>query len=95
MQERNDGSFSPTQESFDLFNKLMNDSMELARTRAIHFGTEQELEQVKAKKSLDVKLERLDKRVKKLENLRPNMSDFIEILTPEQIAHFSKINKIE
>lgn len=47
MQEYNDGTFGEIQEGSDLLKKLADDPIEMARTKAIHFGTPGELEEQK------------------------------------------------
>lgn len=48
MQEYNDGSFGQIMAADEL-DKVLNDANELARTKAIHFGTEEELQTIKNK----------------------------------------------
>lgn len=49
MQEYQDGTYGEIQESRRLFEKLLGDPAELEKTRAVHFGTEEQLEEMRRK----------------------------------------------
>jgi hypothetical protein len=69
MQEKLDGSFDKIRPFCDIFEKL-RDPGYLKQTRAIHFGTIEELEAVKAKKQegwIEDKLDELSERLGALE----------------------------
>ena len=48
MQEYNDGSFGDIK-PFQAVKELLNDESEMKKTKAIHFGTEEQLERLKQK----------------------------------------------
>ena len=49
MQEYNDGSFGDIKDSAELLKELADDLPELEKTKAIHFGTEEDLRDMKTK----------------------------------------------
>jgi hypothetical protein len=88
MQEFRDGTFGPVSPASEFFEKMVNQSIEeWDQTRAIHFGTEQELEEIKEKKSIEQRVFKLEQAV---EDLKPVESDMILIPTKAQIKRFAK-----
>jgi len=87
MQERNDGTFGEITHGNDLLEQFIDNPFELARTRAIHFGTVEELEAVKEKRSIEDRLKSLENDVFKM---KPTESEMILIPTRAQIKWFSK-----
>ena len=74
MQQYTDGSFSEIQQSPIIFDKLMQDPKEMERTRAIFFGTPDELKAIKRAGgfphdvvALATKVDGLEKRVNQVE----------------------------
>ena len=70
MQEYNDGSFGRIKKGSDLLKELADNPDEMARTKAVHFGTEEELEAKKlssgqAKRIMD-KLEQLERKINRV-----------------------------
>ena len=47
MQEYHDGTFGEISKDEDLLRKVLDDADERARTKAIHFGTEEQLEELR------------------------------------------------
>jgi len=88
MQENRDGTFGPIlpvgkilkQAQVDYFNFM-------DETRAIHFGTEGELQEIKDRATVEQRLEKLER---EFENSKPLKSDLILIPTKKQIKHFIK-----
>jgi len=77
MQEYRDGSYGEIKESSKL-KDLFNDEQELSRTKAIHFGTEEEL----LKKKLDLEERKFsnsqtDRIMKKIEQLERKLNRII------------------
>lgn len=70
MQEYNDGSFGEIKEGSKLLKELSEDANEIERTRAIHFGSKEELEQMKIQgmnaKRITAKLEQLERKVNRI-----------------------------
>lgn len=86
MQEFRDGSFGPIRPAEELLEFLTN-AQEIERTKALHFGTQQELEEIKNQKSVEQRLAKLEE---DFENLKPVESDMILIPTKAQIKRFAK-----
>lgn len=77
MQEYRDGSFGEIQEPSKL-SELFNNEQELAKTKAIHFGTQEEL----LRKKLDFEERKFsssqtDRLVKKMEQLERKLNRII------------------
>lgn len=70
MQEYNDGSFGKIQKGSELLKKLADDQEELSKTKAVHFGSEQELNELKLKsgnaKRLMKKMEQLERKINRI-----------------------------
>lgn len=90
MQEFSDGSFGEIMPADDLVQEMFQRTAEeFANTKAIHFGTEEELEEVKKQKSAEWRLKKLEEEV---ESLKPVKSSMILIPTDAQIKRYS--NKV-
>ena len=67
MQEYNDGTYSEIKEGSELLKKLAEDPAEMARTKAIHFGTHSDLEEQKMTgtnaKQIKRKLDQLERKL--------------------------------
>lgn len=67
MQEYRDGSFGEVKEGSELLKALADDAKELARTKSIHFGTREELEDQKVTgtnaKQIKRKLDQLERKL--------------------------------
>lgn len=70
MQEYNDGTFGEIKEDSKLLKELADDAPELERTKAIHFGSRQELEAQKLSgtnaKQIKAKLDQLERKVNRI-----------------------------
>ena len=71
----------------ELLEQLINEQNAFNETKALHFGTEQELEEIKKKKSMEWRLANLEEEVEKL---KPVKSDMILVPTKAQIKRFAK-----
>lgn len=76
MQEYNDGTYGPILDAQEALARLASDEFELARTRHLHFGTERQLERLKAQKPAGGlktqsrrvrRIRELERRIRKLE----------------------------
>lgn len=67
MQEYNDGTYGEVREGSELLKKLADDPVEMARTKAIHFGTPTQLEEQKIAgtnaKQIKRKLDQLERKI--------------------------------
>ncbi len=86
MQERLDGSFGDIMDGESLLKKMFEDKLEMLTTKALHFGTKEELEDIKNQKDVYHRLEVLEEQV---ETLKPVKSSLL-IPTEEQIEKYSK-----
>jgi hypothetical protein len=86
MQEFRDGSLGPIRPVEELVDFLRN-AQELERTKAVHFGTEHELEEVREKKSVEWRLAKLEEEFEKMNPVKSNM---ILIPTAAQIKRYAK-----
>jgi len=70
MQEYKDGTYGEIKEGSALLKSLADDTNELEKTKAIHFGTKQELEQQKMTsgnaKRIMSKLEQLERKINRI-----------------------------
>lgn len=66
MQEYQDGSFGEIQERESLIEKLASSKQELDKTKAIHFGTKEELEEIREKDDTKFKMD-VSERLSRLE----------------------------
>lgn len=70
MQEYRDGSYGEVQEDNKLLEKVLLDQEERQRTRSIHFGSPEELEQIKLHggnaKRIMAKLEQLERKLNRV-----------------------------
>ena len=71
MQEYNDGSFGEIKEGNSLFKELIDNPEEMQKTKAIHFGTAEELlkkkQEVEERKFSNSQTDRLMKKMEQLE----------------------------
>jgi len=103
MQERIDGSFSKIEKSTELLKRLMEDRFELMQTRAIHFGAEKELEELRTEKikshsknayepEFKSTIEELNKRIEVLEKARADVvaseTSPVIHLSPKEVEDF-------
>jgi hypothetical protein len=101
MIERRDGTFSEFYE-MDEFTKIMEKQVQryqemikeidpgfkpLPEYKAFHFGTKQELEEIKGKKALQVQIDELKEEV---EQLKPLKSDHVILPTQDDIKRYAK-----
>lgn len=67
MQEYNDGTYGEVKEGSELLKKLADDPVEMARTKAIHFGTPAQLEEERITgtnaKQIKRKLDQLERKL--------------------------------
>lgn len=70
MQELKNGEFGPIMESQDLLEKMLCDEDDFLRTKALHFGTIEELEAVKKESQICIKMEELEDRIEAFETLQ-------------------------
>ena len=83
MQENRDGSFGPNENVSKLLDHLRQE--DLSKVKAIHFGTIDELEEIKKKKSIENRVGELEDQFK---SITQKKSDFIIEPTREEIKQF-------
>ncbi len=82
MQEYRDGSFGEIREGSELLKKLADNPDEMVRTKAVHFGTKDELQRMKFSNA------QMDRLMRKMEQLDRKLSQIIVALhipTPGEI----------
>ncbi len=85
MQEKNDGTFGDIMDGESLLKKMFDEKM-MEQTKALHFGTEAELKELKDKGSV---YKRLDELEEKLEDMKPVKTSLL-IPTEAQINKYAK-----
>ncbi len=83
MIERRDGTFTENmtlENAFDMFKQQMED--EPSKFKALHVGSEKELDEVREKADMQTQLDKLSAKVDSIEKPK---SDFIHIPTQEEI----------
>ncbi len=94
MQQRIDGSFSETKTYSELM-KLMQNPEEVKNTRAIHFGTHDELDEIRNEKSLKNKVDDLQNQVDELKAGQQNKSEYFVFPTDEEIKKYGSKGPME
>ncbi len=94
MQEKRDGEFGPTR-PYSEFMKLLESETEIANTKAIHFGTPEELDEIRNKKSLENKVDDLQKQVDELKSEKQNRSEYFLFPADEEIKKYGTKGPIE
>lgn len=96
MQENRNGSFEgikPFLEFMENVSKMGPDDFE--DVRAFHFGTENELEEIKKKKSLEQQVKELKGDVEKLKSEKKNRSEYFVFPTAEEIKKYGSKGPME
>ena len=91
MQETRDGEFGPTK-PYSEFMKLFKNEDEMANTKAIHFGTPEELDEVRKKKPFEDRLSALEDEAEKRKG---NESEYFVFPTPEEIKKYASKGPME
>lgn len=91
MQETKDGKFGETK-PYSEFMKLFEDEAEMANTKAIHFGTPEELEEIRKRKPFEERLSALEDEAEKRKG---NESEYIVLPTPEEIKKYAAKGPME
>ena len=82
MQEYRDGSYGKVKEGSELLKELANDPEEMAKTKAVHFGTREELEAEKVTgtnaKQIKRKLDQIERKLDAI--IERNIIDSIGVL---------------
>ena len=86
MQENRDGSFEQIQELSEFFEEMTNPEKDWSKVKSLHFGTPEELEEIKTEKLVGDRLDILEDQMKEL--LDKPESNFIIEPTKEEIKQF-------
>ena len=95
MQENRDGTFEPIKpfsEFMENISEMGDDDYETVKS--FHFGTEDELNEIKERKSLERRFDDLEGEVEKLKT-GEKRSEYVVFPTPEEIKKFASKGPME